>query len=147
GVMPFRDRLLPLVSLRGLLGVPAAAAELNEKIIVASVGGALVGLVADGARAIVSAERDRIDPLPAVLAARTRGEARIKAIYRGNDGQRLISILATEQLFHADVMQRLAVSEGFAVDEHAPSATERQFLVFRLGADEFGLPIQAVDEV
>jgi len=147
GVMPFRDRLLPLVSLRGLLGVPAAAAELNEKIIVASVGGALVGLVADGARAIVSAERDRIDPLPAVLAARTRGEARIKAIYRGNDGQRLISILATEQLFHADVMQRLAVSEGFAVDEHAPSVAERQFLVFRLGADEFGLPIEAVDEV
>ena len=42
-----------------------------------------------------------------VLAARTGGEARLKAIYRGEQGRRLISILMPEQLFREDVMRRL----------------------------------------
>jgi purine-binding chemotaxis protein CheW len=99
GIMSFREQLLPLLSLRGLLGfAPASVSDAREKIVVISVGGALVGLVVDRARAIVSADRGRIDPLPSVLSARTSGEARIRAIYRSEDGRRLISILAPEQL-------------------------------------------------
>jgi purine-binding chemotaxis protein CheW len=148
GMMAFRDRLLPLLSLRGLLGFPPKPAnDGREKVFVTTVGENLVGLVADRARAIVSAERRLVDPIPPVLAARSGGEARIKAIYRGEDGRRLISILAPEQLFREDVMQRLGHgrSASAPVAEHA--AAERQFLVFRLGSDEFGLPIEAVDEV
>jgi purine-binding chemotaxis protein CheW len=149
GMMAFRDRLLPLLSLRGLLGFPAAAtSDAREKVVVTSVGGATVGLVADRARAIVSAERSLIDPIPAVLAARSGGEARIKAIYRGDEGRRLISILAPEQLFREDVMQRLGSTGALAAPEKTPvTGAERQFLVFRLGKDEFGLPIESVDEV
>jgi purine-binding chemotaxis protein CheW len=149
GMMAFRERLLPLLSLRGLLGfAPAAASDVREKVLITSVGGAVVGLVADRARAIVEAERDLIDPVPAVLAARSGGEARIKAIYRGEKGRRLILILNPEQLFREDVMQRLGAGQNEAAPKSTQaSATERQFLVFRLGDDEFGLPIEAVDEV
>jgi purine-binding chemotaxis protein CheW len=148
GVMAFRDRLLPLLSLRGLLGFPPAPiSDAREKVLVASVGGAMVGLIADRARAIVSAERDRVDPVPSVLAARSGGEARIKAIYRGEGGKRLISILAPEQLFREDIMERLGSSAPKPVAEQTAKAADRQFVVFRLGADEFGLPIEAVDEV
>jgi purine-binding chemotaxis protein CheW len=149
GMMAFRDQLLPLLSLRGLLGFPpAAASDTREKVVVTSVGGAVVGLVADRARAIVSAERSLVDPIPPVLAARSGGEARIKAIYRGNGGRRLISILAPEQLFREDVMQRLGTRQAAATPQKSHTASaERQFLVFRLGDDEFGLPIEAVDEV
>lgn len=149
GMMAFRDQLLPLLSLRGLLGFPpAATSDAREKVIVTSVGGAIVGLVADRPRAIVSAERSLVDPIPAVLAARSGGEARIKAIYRGDGGRRLISILAPEQLFREDVMQRLGSGRATATPEKIQAAgAERQFLVFRLGDDEFGLPIEAVDEV
>ena len=56
GVTSLRDRLLPLLSLRGLLGFPPApAADGREKVVVMKVGGAQVGLVADRARAIVAA--------------------------------------------------------------------------------------------
>ncbi|MEO8465273.1 MAG: chemotaxis protein CheW [Gammaproteobacteria bacterium] len=152
GVTSLRDRLLPLLSLRGLLGFPPkAAADGREKVVVMRVGGTQVGLVVDRARAILAAQASAIDPMPSVLAARTGGEARIRAIYRGDEGRRLVSILMPEQLFREDVMRRLTENRQSenAPGEHSDSlrSSELQFLVFRLGDDEFALPIEAVDEV
>jgi len=152
GVMAYRDSLLPLLSLRGLLGFGRdAEAEGRSKVVVTAVGGVLVGLVADRMRAIVPADPDLMEPTPPMLAARTGGETRIKAIYRGEGGRRLISVLAPEQLFREDVMQRLGAGQqaSRAPDEETGGAmaAELRFLVFRLGDDEFGLPIDAVDEV
>jgi purine-binding chemotaxis protein CheW len=85
------------------------------------------------------------------LAARAGGEAKIKSIYRGDGGRRLISVLAPDRLFREDVMQRL--NGGNRGDDanagSAGSAEEKalQFLVFQLGGDEFALPIAAVHEV
>ena len=151
GVMAYRDTLLPLLSLRGLLGFgPAAGDEGRDKVVVTAVGGVLVGLVVDRMRAIVPADPTLIEPTPAMLAARAGGEAQIKAIYRGDDGRRLISILDTAELFRKDVMARLGSAETASTPAEASQATgddEALFLVFRLGEDEFGLPISAVDEV
>jgi purine-binding chemotaxis protein CheW len=152
GVTPFRDTLLPLLSLRGLLGFTTRAERTDrEKIVVTRVGGALVGLLADRMRSIFPADADLIEKIPRVLSARAGGEAKISAIYRGENGRRLVSVLAPEQLFREDVMQRLKASGGSTGegDREAPGSQreERQFLVFRLGDDEFGLPIEAVDEV
>jgi len=108
-------------------------------------------LLADRMRSIFPADADLIEKIPPVLSARAGGEARISAIYRGENGRRLVSVLAPEQLFREDVMQRLKASGGSTGegDREAPASQreERQFLVFRLGNDEFGLPIEAVDEV
>ena len=152
GLTAVRDTLLPLLSLRGLLGLPArqAAAE-QEKVVVVKVGGARVGLVADRARAVIAAETRLVDPMPPALAARTGGESRIRSIYRGEAGRRLISILSPQQLFREDVMQKLTAGERSPGAQHTPAETsarqELTCLVFRLGGDEFGLPIDAVVEV
>jgi purine-binding chemotaxis protein CheW len=151
GVTSLRDRLLPLLSLRGLLGFPPApVADGREKVVVTNVGGAQVGLVADRARTILAAADSSIDSLPPVLAARTGGESRLKAIYRGDGGRRLVSILSPEQLFREDVMRRLgdsARNETRRAEIDSKRRAEQTFLVFRLGKDEFGLPIDVVDEV
>ncbi len=152
GVISVRDSLLPLLSLRGLLGFGAAAvSDQREKIVVITIAGTQVGLVVDGARAIVAADPQCVDAIPPVLAARAGGESRIKAIYRGEGGRRLISILSPQQLFRAEVMQRLAAGQQGqktpAVSDDAGSRSELIFLVFKLGDDEFGLPIDAVVEV
>ena len=151
GVTSLRDRLLPLLSLRGLLGFPPApVSDGREKVVVTNVGGAQVGLVADRARTILAAADSSIDSLPPVLAARTGGESRLKAIYRGDGGRRLVSILSPEQLFREDVMRRLGEGARNETSRGAADSTrraEQTFLVFRLGKDEFGLPIEAVDEV
>jgi purine-binding chemotaxis protein CheW len=152
GVAPFRDTLLPLLSLRGLLGFTVGHDHGGRgKVIVTKVGGALVGLLADRMRTIFTADSDLIEKIPSVLAARTGGEARISAIYRGEGGRRLVSILSPEQLFREDVMQRLKAGGDSAPETEKETGgllgEERQFVVFRLGEDEFGLPIEAVNEV
>lgn len=151
GVIAVRDALLPLMSLRGLLGFGAQSnCEGREKVVVMHVGGNRIGLVADRARAILTADPDLVDPIPPVLAARTGGESRIKAIYRAEGGRRLISILEPEQLFREDVMQKL-VSAHKDLGQSAVAAEPRQaeliFLVFKLNEDEFALPIATVVEV
>lgn len=150
GVTPFRDTLLPLLSLRGLLGFAAAERTGREKVVVARVGGAVVGLLADRMRTIFPADAALIEKIPPVLAARAGGESKISAIYRGDGGRRLVSLLSPEQLFREDVMQRLNANGGAPENENVPGGgqgEERQFVVFRLGDDEFGLPIEAVNEV
>jgi purine-binding chemotaxis protein CheW len=152
GVIAHRESLLPLLSLRALLGFPASDKLTGRnKVIVAPIGGVLVGLVADRMRAIVRADPALIEAIPPLLAARTGGESRIKAMFRGDGGRRLISVLSVEQLFREDIMARLDSSSGLtgsaAASEPGDDAATVQFLVFRLGEEAFGLPIGAVDEV
>jgi purine-binding chemotaxis protein CheW len=151
GITSVRGALLPLLSMRSLLGFAAAQTSNDrEKVIVMKLGGARVGLVADRARAIVAADISLIDPMPPVLSARVGGESQIKSVYRGESGRRLISILSPEQLFREEVMQRLASSQvPTAVDggSATAAAAELIFLVFRLGDVEFGLPIDTIVEV
>ena len=151
GVTRYRDTLLPLFSLRGLLGLPAGPAMEETAKIVIMIRGALVGLVVDRMRAIMPADPDLIEPTPAALAARIGGEARIRAIYRGEAGGRLISILAPDMLFRGEIMERLmqgrdADQTGDGTEKHRAGEAVT-FLIFRLGDDEFGLPIEVVDEV
>jgi len=150
GVMPYRGGLLPLLSLRRLLGLPSTVLS-REKVVVAVIGDLLIGFVADRTRAVLSAEPDRIELAPPVLAARAGGEAQIKEIYRAANG-RLVSILAPERLFREEVMQKLVHRKATMkakVDEggRASEADNLRFVVFRLDDDEFALPIDAVDEI
>jgi len=152
GITAVRDRLLPLLSLRTLLGFAASSeADERQKVVVLKIGDAQVGLVADRARAIVAADSRLVDPVPPVLAARTGGESRIRSVYRGDGGRRLISILSPEQLFRNDVMQKLTTNQGSAAAQgpqaQSTSGQELIYLVFRLADDEFGLPIDTVVEV
>jgi len=149
GVAPHRDSLLPLLSLRGLLGFAGGERGGREKVVVARVSGTLVGLLVDRVLRIFPADADLIEKVPPLLKARAGGEARISAIYRGEQGRRLVSILSPDQLFREDVMQRLNASGPASEAPQGSEAPEdeRQFVVFRLGDDEFGLPIEAVEEV
>jgi purine-binding chemotaxis protein CheW len=154
GMTSVRDTVMPLLSLRGLLGFGvkrAEAASDREKVIVMKLGGEQIGLVADQARSIVAADPDLMDPVPPILAARTGGESRIRSVFRGEAGRRLISILSPEQMFREEVMQRLTAGhQAHPTSKAQADAGGREeliVLVFRLGADEFGLPIDAVVEV
>ena len=149
GVMAYRDGLLPLLSLRVLLGFGGEGAERGSKVVVTAIGETVVGLVADAARSILTLNPKLVEPAPKVLSARAGGEARIQEIYRAGDG-RLISILVPERLFREDIMQKISQTRSGEAASHVVAdvkSAELCFLVFRLDGNEFALPIEAVDEV
>lgn len=149
GVVTLRGRLLPLVSLRALLGMPQQDERgAKRKVIVVSIGNASVGVVADRTREILRIDPGLIDPAPALLT-RGAGDAEIESICRLDGGARLVGILSPDRLFRSDLVRRVLADAG---NDNAESMakqdmTDEQFIVFRLGAQDYGLPIAAVAEI
>jgi purine-binding chemotaxis protein CheW len=151
GVMTLQDRLLPIVSLRALLGLPVVG-ELQQrsKIVVVSLGNGVVGVVADGTREILRIDPDNIDPAPALLT-RGEGEAEISSICRVDNGRRLIALLSPDQLFRPDLVRRILADQGIANEPQSQPETSamahEQFIIFRLGKQDYGIPIAVVAEI
>ena len=149
GVMPYRETLLPLLSLRTLLGLPPGPLARN-KVVVTAIGETIVGLVADGARSLITVDPALVERAPPILSARTGGEAQIAEIYRAGKA-RLISILVPDRLFREDIMQKLADNNRGMNSTTVPAGEARhqdlRFLAFKLNDSEFALPIEAIDEV
>jgi purine-binding chemotaxis protein CheW len=146
GSIAVRDALLPLLSLRLLLALPGEGHAPGARIVVVKIGTHRVGLVVDAMRAILRVPEADIDAVPAVIA-RGSAEARIQAICRLDGGRRLVSVLAVDHLVREDLTARLLKgAEQTMAEQTAAEATE-QFLLFRIGSEEFGLPIGAVIEV
>ncbi len=148
GVMALRGGLLPLVSMRALLGLPSKTSDSADKVVVASLGGASLGLVVDRVRAILRASERDMGAVPSVLN-RGAGEARIDAIVRTPTG--LVSVLATERIFIEDTVAQIiaegAGREAAAEDHQGSLGAMEQFVLFRLANETYGLPVSAVREV
>lgn len=148
GSIAVRDKLLPLLSLAVLLGLPVSARSRQARVVVVRIGSHRVGLVVDAMRAVLRVPETRIDPVPAVLARRA-AEARIQAICRLDEGRRLVSVLAAEHLVREDLTARPLETGGAekSMAEGAKIEASAQFLIFRIGGSDFALPIEAVIEV
>jgi purine-binding chemotaxis protein CheW len=146
GSISVRDALLPLLSLRLLLALPGVTDAPGARIVVVKIGAHRVGLVVDTMRAILRVPETDIDAVPAVIA-RGSAEARIQAICRLDGGRRLVSVLAVDHLVREDLTARLMQGAEESMAEEKAAEASEQFLLFRIGAEEFGLPIGAVIEV
>jgi len=159
GVMNLRNRMLPLVSLRSMFGLPASGEDHQSRIVVVSreIDGAShsVGLVTDTVKEVLRAPKSAVDPLPRLLASRS-GQQEVESICRLDDGKRLVSIMAPEQLFLNDkIGEALAAGDGeedkAMTDWHRGAGDraddEEQFVIFTLADEEYGVPIDAVQEI
>ncbi|KIC58414.1 MULTISPECIES: chemotaxis protein CheW [Brevundimonas] len=148
GVTPFRGGLLPLVSLRALLGLRGEAAG-EPRIVVARLGEARMGLVVDALHAILRVPESAIDPAPAVLN-RGGGEARIEAIARLGEGRRLMTVLSPEGLFDDQKLIHIraaAAQQETRVTDAVDAVARETLVVFRLGEEDYALPLAAVEEI
>jgi purine-binding chemotaxis protein CheW len=151
GVVTLRDRLLPLVSLRSLLGLPAGSGGESGKVVVLSMGKDAVGVVADRTREILHVDPGSIDPTPALLT-RGEGDAEIASICRLDHGKRLVALLSPDHLFRSDLVRRVLSENGGESDDLSDQTdgnamADEQFIIFRLGDQEYGISITAVDEI
>ena len=151
GVTTLRERLLPIVSLHALLGLPLASQQQQRgKIIVVSLGDGAVGVVADATREILRVDPNIIDPAPALLT-RGEGEAEIASICRLDQGRRLVALLLPDALFRSDLVRRILAEQGKAsepgLQPEMRTMAQEQFVIFCLGGQDYGIPIAAVSEI
>ncbi len=147
GMITLRDEVVPVLSLAALLGLEAG--DGRRHVVVVALRQARIGLAVEAMHGVAKLPEDAIEPVPAILQ-RGGGEAEIDAIARGGEGRPLMSILSPDRLFRnrvvGEALASRATKEG-TMPANAPGAAEQRFIVFTLGADRFGMPIAAVNEV
>lgn len=154
GVMTLRQRLLPLVSLRRMFALADQSANEQSRIVVVSIRGASVGIVVDNVNEVLRVPQRLVESMPGLLA-RDGDMADITDICRLADDQRLVSIVSTDNLFrHSAIQEALsAVTQQDNPQRSSDtgpgglSGDEEQVVVFRLGTEEFGVPIDSVQEI
>jgi purine-binding chemotaxis protein CheW len=153
GLMTLRNRLLPLVSLRRMFALPVQDSEAQSRIVVVAIGGASVGIVVDNVNEVLRVPRCDVEAMPPLLAKQGDMDE-ITDVCRLERGQRLVSIISTDNLFRHSAVQKALTT----VNQDAPSGQQlarspvegdddEQVVVFRLGAEEFGVPIDSVQEI
>jgi purine-binding chemotaxis protein CheW len=160
GVMNLRNRLLPLVSLRSMFGLPPTPVGEQSRIVVVAhtIGGKMqsVGLVTDTVKEVLRVQRSIVDPLPDLLSSGS-GLREVDHICRIEGGKRLVAILLPDRLF-LNTSIRDALSDVTGSQESAQMNSdadttgeqvddEEQFVVFRVADEEYGVPIDAVQEI
>jgi len=152
GVMTLRSRLLPLVSLRRMFGLEARAMDEKSRIVVLALGVASVGVVVDGVSEVLRVAKNCVEAVPSALS-KDNGLAEISGICRLDDGKRLVSIIAVMDLFTNSAIREalLAVTDQDKVSDTELSDEmmddDEQVVIFRLGKEEFGVPINSVQEI
>jgi purine-binding chemotaxis protein CheW len=152
GLMTLRNRLLPLVSLRRMFGLPNRDADENSRIVVVSLGAGSVGVVMDSVNEVLRVARIDVDVVPGLLAKEL---ADIEQICRLDGGKRLVSILSVDNMFRNVAMKETLIKvaamnetqQTGAAQQGAAGDDEEQVVVFRLGKEEFGVPINSVQEI
>jgi purine-binding chemotaxis protein CheW len=155
GIMTLRNRLLPLVNLRRMFDLPVRDNDDHSRIVVVSLGSSSVGIVMDSVNEVLRVAKTDVDVMPELLA-RDGDLAEISGICRLDGGKRLVSIISAGNLFrHSSVREALTTVATMSdnrqesdpdLDEETADDDE-QVVVFRLGKEEFGVPIDSVQEI
>ncbi|XGA79796.1 chemotaxis protein CheW [Halomonas sp. CH40] len=157
GLMSRRGKTFPLFSLRTLLALAQIEVASDQVVVVLRRGSVRLALAVDQVKEVVRLEEKRLEPVPEVLA-RDPDMQDVAAICRLDEGQRLLSLLATDPLF-ADAgalaldnrqdpsnshQEQDVMSEESAVDE---ISDECQLVVFTLNDQQYGISIEQVQEI
>ena len=156
GVMNLRDRLLPLVSLRSMFGMAPSAIGEQSRIVVVGHQGQSIGLVTDTVKEVLRVPLSLVDPLPGLLSSGS-GLREIDQICRMDGGKRLVAILLPDRLFTSSAVQDAlgevaAPESGDDMTGQTEAASrqaddEEQYVVFRVADEEYGVPIDVVQEI
>ncbi len=157
GVMTLRNRLLPLVNLRRMFALPDREADDRCRIVVVSLDNTSVGIVMDSVNEVLRVPKSDVDSMPGLLA-RDGDLADISGICRLEKGKRMVSIISANNLFrHSAIKEALMTADSLQDDSETALAADidqervldddEQVVVFRLGKEEFGVPIDSVQEI
>jgi purine-binding chemotaxis protein CheW len=151
GIMTLRNRLL-LVSLRHLFGLPPRQQDHSSRIaVVAPAAGestGAVGVVIDTVNEVLRVALGTVEAVPTLLA-RDKRMADIARICRLDNGKRLVSVIDAVSLPRQPAIETLLEDNEMNQDKQLETRSddEEQVVVFRFGDEEFGVPIDSVQEI
>ncbi|HVZ87466.1 MAG TPA: chemotaxis protein CheW [Polyangia bacterium] len=73
GLVQIRGKVIPVLDLRLLFGLPAREPTLDSRVVVTSRGARTVGLLVDSAREVLKIPAEDFKPPPSVVAHQTEG--------------------------------------------------------------------------
>ena len=131
----------------------------DQRIIVVDAGGILLGLVVDHVNEVLNVAKNLIEPPPSMSGS---ANVELSGIAKLNDGARLIMLLDSSKLLADETAQSLQqtagdtqlaglantldMNQGTKSDDER-QAREQQMVTFRLGDEEFGIPISQIQEI
>jgi purine-binding chemotaxis protein CheW len=128
----------------------------DQRLIVVQTGGALLALLVDQVKEVLTVPTRLIDPPPQLGKEKNR---EIQGVARLNDGKRLIMLLDSDHLVEGQTKEALkkagavgAEVKAAGIDmkhaqESASALGERQFVTFQLADGEYGIPINEIQEI
>lgn len=160
GIINLRNRVLPLVCMRRVLGLSATTIADTHRVVVVRMddrrgGTRRVGLVVDRVNEVLRINPGTVSEVPALLTTE-RSNSDITAILRLDDGKRLVSVLGIDRMFAGDDLPDTAEQAPDFHTQDAETETEvmttdgiedRQAIVFQMIDQEFGIMVEHVQEI
>ena len=161
GVISLRKKIVPLVDMRRLLGLPDEPRERQRVVVIPldgdrhSVNARVVGLVMDSVNEVLRVPAESLDEVPELLEE-SEGQQEVAALCRLDDGQRIVSVLSPSRMFHQgdrEELEKAAAGDAESGGEESNGEEDEmdgeyeQFVVFRLAGEEYSVPIGAVKEI
>ena len=126
----------------------------DQRLIVVQTRGSLLALLVDKVREVLNMPKSQIDPPPQHLSETKNVE--LSGIAKLDKGKRLILLLDANNLIKDEELQKLGAATTEALGNDAQkhqvggdgaSLGEQQFVTFRLGDGEYGVPIAKIQEI
>lgn len=154
GLMNLRGRMLPLMVLRRMFSLSDQPLDERSRVVVIGIGGLSAGLVVDGVSEVLRVPSSIMEPLPSLLARNFRN-GEIQELCRLDDGKRVVSIIRADSLLertreleiNQPALAAQEESDEDAMNTDESSDDDLQIVVFHLADSEFGVEIDAVQEI
>jgi purine-binding chemotaxis protein CheW len=126
----------------------------DQRLVVVQTHGSLLALLVDKVREVLNMPKRQIDPAPPRLG--DAGNIELSGIAKLENGKRLILLLDADHLINqADLKDLGPTASGTTTNEaqkhqvggESVTLGEQQFVTFRLGDGEYGVPISQIQEI
>jgi purine-binding chemotaxis protein CheW len=155
GLGNLRGTVLPILSLRRMLGAQDVEHDDATRVVVLDHDGHPVGLVVDRMANVITAEPDRIEPADAIRS--TIATDLLTGVIKNRDSESMVMILDARRLIRREFSVATTVKPGTpgatpparaeGQREHAEAIAEIQLVSFTVAGQEYALPIEQVQEI
>ncbi|QGZ63995.1 chemotaxis protein CheW [Paraburkholderia acidisoli] len=144
GLFNLRGTLIPVVDLRQLLRLEAAAASTSRKVAIVETGGLRIGLQFDATGEILRVPREQVITLEVPEGGTP---SVIGAVLKLEGGERILQVLAPAVLLNLRDMPQLAQAAPRVAERRAQQGQQHKNVSFKVGATALALPMGAIKEI